>query len=349
MYLLFLGFILLTIAACGKESDDSNASDTAKAEGEEEGSYIEASINNAYYTIEKHVEETDDPDKNLLIIELLIRNTYDEEVRIANSQDVRLLDGDEEIEPILGVHHDLASEREIEIGVDKEKEHVVAFPVEDNKTYEISFYPKVELDAENPVLIPLDTGKYTDSLKEVHEPARALTAYVEEVYFDIENPEFDELVGENKDKLQHEAEETFYKALDRSSIHGFPKENVPEVYALFKTLLAEEGNIEPTIQENQAGEAVIDFSYKTLSLEKMRELISAYESEYHDKHSGFDPVEANKYAVSKIEGIIKQLETISGSYKIQMIEKDGKWILDPADYKSSGLVDIFVEGTEYDI
>lgn len=337
--------LLFLLFACGEEEEIETKTIEAKPENEEE--FIEASVTDAFYVAVSDVEETEEEDKELLIVELDITNTYGEDIRLANSQDVQLLDGDEEIDPITYVHNEFDIEREIEIGVDETQEHMVAFPVENNKTYDIAFYPQVTIDAEEPVMVSLDTGVYAESFEELQNPAKMITAYVEEGYLDKENPDFDALVRENKDKIQSDAQKEFYEQLDRSSIHGFPEEDAEEMYEMFRSKLAEEASIDAVVRENIHGEAIVDFTYETLSLDKLRELMEEYESEYHDKNDGFDPEEANKYARSNIDSIIDALETVSGEWKIELVEKDGKWELDSSDFKSDALIDIFVNGNEY--
>ncbi len=338
--------LLFLLIACGEEEEIETETIEAKAENEED--FVEVSVKDAFYVALSNIEEIEeDEDKELLIVELDIKNTYSEDIRLANSQDVQLLDGDEEIDPITYVHSEFDIEREIDIDVDETSEHMVAFPVENNKTYDIALYPQVTIDAEEPVMVSLDTSAYADSYEELQNPAKMITAYVEEGYLDKENPDFDALVRENKDKIQSDAEKEFYKQLDRSSIHGFPEEDSEEIYEMFRSKLAEEASIDAVVRENIHGEAIVDFTYETLSLDKLHDLMEEYESEYHDENDGFDPKEANKYARSKIDSIIDALETVSGEWKIELVEKDGKWELDSSDFKSDALIDIFVNGNEY--
>lgn len=342
MFVSILGFFILFLTACGSEKESI---DSTNAE-EVDNTFIEASVEDGYYIIDSHDDEiASDENRELLVIEMDVKNVSEEEINFMHSQHIKLIDGDDEIDANTNVLFDLDEERETDIKADETKKMIVVFPVEIEKEYEIAFSQSVE-DFE-PTTIPLDTSNYADSLKALSDPAKALVAYIEEIYLGIDNADYKKLVEANKEKLQHEAEEAFYKKLDSSSIHGFPKEDSEEIYTMFRKKLAQEANVDVEVKGNMNGKATVDFTYDTLSLDNLRTLMSEFETEYHDNHEGYETEKANEYARSKIDSIIDRMETVSGEWYVQLIEKDGKWELDPSDFKSDGILSIFVEGYEY--
>lgn len=347
MFIIMIGLFLALITACGSDKVSSKSTDSAGKEEGKKGAYLEASVKDGYYIKSEFDDETFSSDSSeMLVVEMDVTNNTEDKLTIMNSQHIKLIDGEDEIDANTILTYDLDLERDNDINPGETKELVVIFPVEVNKEYDIAFTQSAE-EVDDPVTVPLDTKKYAESLEVLNDPAEALVAYVEEVYLDMDNEDFDKLVEANKDKLQHEAEEAFYGALNSTSIHGFPKEDSEEIYNMFRDKLAQKASIEASVRQNMNGEAIVDFTYDTLSLDNLRTLMSDYESEYHDSNEGFEPEKANEYARSKIDTIINSLEVVSSEWHIDLVEKDDKWNFDSESFKRDVVLSIFVEGREY--
>src|SRR5699024_10929413 len=70
------------------------------------------------------------------------------------------------------------------------------------------------------VNVPLDTSEYNDSLETLQDTGKALEAYVETIYFDQDNADYDEFVSADKSGIQEDEIDQFTEKLERSLIYA---------------------------------------------------------------------------------------------------------------------------------
>lgn len=337
VFLILICFAII-VAGCSKKEEAESAG-KSKA--------IEASIEDASYFIAEMDEgSASDEDTGLLAVEMKVKNLTDSGLDVFPSRSFKLYDGDQEIDANSDATYELGSETG-SIGAKKSKNLKVAFTVEKDKKYDLAIRTMSAKGEEEEVKLKLDTSEYNQSFEKLEDPAKALTAYIETIYLDKENADYEKLVTADKAVLQDDAKKLFKEGLDRVFYDGVPDKEIDKFYSGFQSALSEKAELNTETVSNIGDKAVVNLEYTALPLNDMSDMVRDYQEEYRDKN-GYDNDKANAYAMSKFDAMINKLEPKSGSdYKIKMIQKDGKWTIDSSDYNSESLVETFAKGSIY--
>src|SRR5699024_5594036 len=143
-------------------------------------------------------------------------NVSDSSIDLFPDNNMQLYDGDLQID--LSSEESMLLDRDTtsSIGADKQKSIPVVFDVDKDTEYELNIDPRLTDtdagDADNN--IPKDTSKYNDSLEELKNPGKALEAYVETIFFDKDNNDYEELVSADKSDIQDDALKAFKERLE---------------------------------------------------------------------------------------------------------------------------------------
>ncbi|MBM7647806.1 hypothetical protein JOC78_000746 [Bacillus ectoiniformans] len=334
------------LAGCGGD-EETSASGTAKSK------VMEATIQDASYILANQnngVSEGEEP--GLLAVNFKIKNTSDSSITLSGRNDVKLYDGENQLSPNTEAAYSVdipPAASGGEIGAGKVKEMTVFFDVEKGKEYEVALKPFVNGEPESEeVTMKLNTQKYEDSLKTLNDPAKALAGYVDTIYLGKENTDYEKLVTADKAALQEEARNKFKENLTRGMDKQLTDEEVNKYYETFKNTLAQKAKIEPVVLSNANGKAEVSLQYSAVSMSKFYDQMYNYQKEYY-QNAGYDREKAEEYALSKFDAIVNSLEVKQGAsdIKIKMLEKDGRWTVDPSHHSSKYLVDAFGAGSIY--
>ncbi len=350
---IFLFCCLLTIAlmACsGSKDKEADADSSGKSKT------IEASIDNASYILsgkDDGVSEDDDQDGGLLMVDLKVKNVSDQPISVFPHADIQLYDGDTQTDPSKDTNPsiDLKSESMGEIGPDKQKNVTVLFDVDKDTKYEINIAPKssdFEKDTED-VQVPLDTSKYNDSLKALQDPAKALKAYIETIYFDKDNSDYEKYVSADKDGVQDDAKKEFNKSIESILSRDVSDSKMDKYYNSFKQASAEKDELEVEVKANANDKANVELEYSALAIDDISKKVKEYKIKYRENNDDFDIEKEQEYALSKFDSILDKLDAKSASreLEIQMVKKDGKWMIDDSRDASERLMRAFAKGSVY--
>lgn len=345
VFVILVCFAII-VAGCSKGEKESAAAEKDTAE-KEKSKQVEASIANASYIKLDNDEGTSDGDTGLLAIELKIKNRTDSGLNISPTQNFKLYDGDEELDANSDATYSLDTQSG-KIGSKKAKTIKVVFTVEKDKKYELAVRTMSDKGEEDEAKLKLDTSKYNDSLEALDDPAKALTAYIETIYFDKDNADYEKLVSADKADLQDEAKKAFKEHINRIYYDGVPEKYIDKFYNNFRSTLAEKGELHTeTILNDGSGKGAVSLEYTGLPLNDMQQLVSDYRHEYNTK-KGYNQKKANEYTLSKYDTMLNKLEPKAGKeIKVKMVQKDGKWTIDASDYGAEDLPRIFAEGKVY--
>ena len=351
--LLCFGLLLVVLAACGSsKDDDANASST-------KGDSLEVSIEDASYILSgkdggESIDE--EADGGLLQIELLIKNTSDSSIDVFPEMHMQLYDEDDnQIDPNQDYHHALdlgSSSTNSSIGSGKQKTVSVLFNVEKDKEYEINIAPMpsdYETELED-IIVPLDTSEYSDTLDTLLDPGIALEAYIETIYFDKKNKNFEELVSADRKELQNEAKDKFGERLEMDLYSlDLSDKDVKKYYEGFKRANGDKAEIETEVIGNANGKAIVTLNYSAIPFDNISKGLKKYKDEQNEKNDlSYDPEEEAKYALSKFDKILKDASTKSGNQEIEvrMKQEDGTWAIDDSDFDSTESIRrVFAEGS----
>ncbi|MEW9677765.1 DUF5105 domain-containing protein [Lentibacillus sp. L22] len=347
--LLFCCLLIVALTACGKSKDKK-----AEAEASTSSETIEASIEDASYILsgkDDGVSGDDDQDGGLLKIDLKLKNISDSSINVFPNNDIQLYDGDNQLDPVDDTNPrvDLKGDTMNEIGVDKQKQMTVLFDVDKDKKYEINISPKssdYSKETED-VQVPLDTSNYNDSLKSLQDPGKALKAYIETIYFDKENNDYEKYVSADKDGIQDDAKNQFKDNMETILSKDVSDSKMEEYYDSFKQASAEKDKVETKVIANANDKAYVKVEYSVLSMDDIDKEITEYKSKYREKHDDFDVKKEEKYALSKFDSILDDLEAKSATQEleIEMVKKDDKWVIDDSEDANDRLMRVFAKGS----
>lgn len=326
---------------------------SACSDSDEKEQVIEASIDQASYVLSgKNDSNHDQEGSELMQVDLQVKNISDSAVQIVPSTDVQLYDGDSQREPNDVVHDrvGLKSTNGVDLAADKQTDMTVLFDVKKDEAYEInisSLSTDENIETAD-VQVDLDTSDYAESYEELEDPGKALKAYIEQLYFDKDNSDYKALVSADKDKIQESARNQFEKGMDVSIVEeGVSEHKMDQLYESFKETSADKAKIEPEVEAKTNNQALVDIDYDAIDLGDISDEIDAYKEKYNDKHDNYDAKKEEKYALSKFEDILDDLETKSsvGDFEIKMKKKDGKWQIDEAEAATDRLNRAFAKGS----
>jgi arabinogalactan oligomer / maltooligosaccharide transport system substrate-binding protein len=346
VFSLFL-VIMLALAACSsKGAEGEKGAKAAKGD-------VEVEVKSASFVLLGDQGESIDPEneRNPLAVTLKVKNTSDSALNVSTHSNIKVYDGDDQltVEPAFNSSLGFEASTSDEIGAGKAKDVTFIFNAEKEKEYEISVTPTnfASIEDKEEVLITIDTAEYAESFDNLNNPAKALAAYIETIYMDKENVDYEKLVAADKQALQEEALTAFKEVLESKFYSiDISKEDAAKQYAIYKTALAQKAEVNTATVVHANGMAEVKLDYVSLPLTSMYDKISDYQDEYHENAEKYDNEKSDEYAFSKLDIIFNSLETKNGSrdYTIKMIEKDGKWTIDSDHYGSNEILNIFVEG-----
>lgn len=339
IFLLF--FILIAmLAACSSDESASGGS----------GSDMDVQIEDASYILAGDSGVSLNEDSGLLSVTLAITNKSDQSIHVSPYDGIVLYDEGEQKSPetdIFDAKVDLGATDFGDIGPEKMKKVNVLFYVENGKEYEIGIKPMMNDPGAEPeeVTVPLNTADYAESFEALYDPEKALIAFVETIYFDQENPDYERLVSADKEALQEDAKELFEDQLNTIFLEGVPEEELDKFYETYKSLLRDKAEITAEIIANANDKAVIRFDYQTLPLDVYDEA-RKYTQEYRENTGEWDSEAAEEYALSKFDHVLESIDPKSNRNELQviMIQEDGKWKVDMSDYNGERLAEAFAAG-----
>ncbi|WP_071393030.1 DUF5105 domain-containing protein [Bacillus tuaregi] len=347
VFTLFIA-LMMALAAC---------SSTSEKTGGGSSNIMDVSIKDASYILagkDDGVSEDKETKKGLLAVQLKIKNKSDSEISISSYDDIRMYDGEKQLSPETDVYFsdlDIDYYQNGDIGADKVKDFTVIVNVEKDKKYELGIKPFVKgsEDEAKEIKIELDTKKYAASFDKLNDPGKALTAYIETIYMDKENADYEKYVTADKAALQEEAKKAFKEAIQDGFIDvTVSDEEIDKQYINYKTALAEKAKINAVTVGNAEGKAAVLVEYSTVPLVDLYDYVNEYDEEYYQNTGDYEG--GQEYALSKLDTIISSIEAKESREKLEilMVEKDGKWTVDLSDdYGKEQLIDTFAAGEEY--
>lgn len=320
-------------------------------------SKIEVTLDRASFVLlgDHGVLESSDGEKNPLAVTLKVKNVSNGPVNVSSFSDIKVYDGEEQlpVETSYDTSLGFVASQNDEIGAGKSKEVTFLFTAEKDKEYEISVTPFVMTSdkPEKEVIVKINTAEYGESFEQLNNPALALEAYIETIYMDKENEDFETLVEADDRELKDKALTVFKDELSSAFYDiDIPNVEAKKQYENYKKLLAKRAKITTTTSANANGKAVVKLEYSTIPLNNLYDPVQKYREEYLKNTGDYDGEKRDKYALTKLESIINSLQPKESDYplEIEMVQdEDGKWSINDSHYNSAELVRIFAEGSVY--
>lgn len=346
--MLFISAILVALAGCG------NSKETAVS-ASNKNKLIEASIADASFVLLGKDSGTDQnsSSKGILAVDLKVKNVSNDSINLLPMDDIKLYDGNEEV----NVDHNLdSSDLGLDtslggsIGAGNTKTITVIYNIEKDKKYEIGLKPFItgKGDDSEELKLALDPKKYIKSFETLQDPAKALKAYIEAIYLNKDNPDYEKYVIADKEAVQKDAQKAFKDTM-KGVVDTISDTDAAKYYQSYQSVTAEKSKIVTTTMGNAKGKAVVKLDYTIVPLENLYDKVDGYKQEYNDNSGDYNSAKAEKYALSKFASIVNSIdaEECKDPVEIKMVQKDGKWELDSSDYYSNDLSKIFAGGRVY--
>ena len=187
----------------------------------------------------------------------------------------------------------------------------VVFEVEKDKEYEIGLKP-ISDDYEEEIkelTLKLATVDYAESFDTLQDSAKAATAYIDTIYLDKENSDYEKFVTADKAADQDEAKNLFKDKVKNIFEEDLQDEEVVKLYSGYKEILAQKATIEAKTIASGNGKAVVSIEYTSVPLSDLYDKAYKYEREFREKTGSYDSEETDEYVLSKFDTILNSLET----------------------------------------
>ncbi|MED4534674.1 DUF5105 domain-containing protein [Metabacillus fastidiosus] len=340
-FLLVILAVFLILSACSDKTEKTGG--TAKSK------QIEAKIESAQYIKSSRIEEED---QDAIAVKINVKNLLDSEIRLSSYDGVKLYDGDQQMSTESDLYDSkvgLDIDTSGGIGAGKSKTILAIFEVEKDKKYEIGLNPSIIGEEVKEVMLELDTAKYAESYETLDDPAKAFAAYVDQIYYDKENSDYEELVTADKPALQEAAKKTFRDTIKDFISGEISDEQIEKMYLSYRNMLAEKAKVDVRTIGYANDKAVVSVNITTIPLRDAYSVISDYGREFSEDTGSYDRQEKTEYIISKFDEILSSMELKTSENKIEIpiTKKDGKWIIKSVDKYGEKLDNIFIKGAVY--
>ncbi|XQY93647.1 DUF5105 domain-containing protein [Metabacillus sp. HB246100] len=336
--LFILAFSLLwVISAC-------SASEAAKEEVDKKQSafseMVEINLQNIEYRLPSEYDNVS-AEELILKVDLIISNNYEDSIDI-DSSDFSLYQGDTKV--VEGNPAEYNEElRYTQLGEGKKIEGSLYYVVEKGKPYELVYDPILTLEEQDPITIDIDGSdeKLLQTAEKLQNPAKAMAAYVDVLLYDVDNPNFESVTGENIEQILADFDDGFIQGFAMaSSVEEIDKEAVLTFLTSMKATLKEK--VKSTIITTSMGDgtAIVEVSAKPIKLPSVQPIIDGEIKEYITANPDLTEKELQEFIFRVLADEISNAKqsTEDVVVEIQMVQKgEDQWQLDVNDYRTEEL------------
>lgn len=327
--LIIMIVAVLTLAACNNATKKNSGNATTKSKVAEltikDGRYVEP------------IGGDNEDGQEYLALDLKVKNTSKNKMFIFDESFYLLEEGeDDKIKPLqldyenkikgFSLAGDLSSEKSVS--------GTVVFAVEEGKKYNLAFNSSGYDDDGNShddVEMPLDLKKYEKTKKELDEPVKALQAYIDVVFLQKENDDYEKLVA-NDSKTEIEMVTKEYNNMMKDTFYSYrlTDDDLAKAFESYAGNQSEAIEVTLTSVGNIGDMAKVKVDFKGISAQAANDLISKLKDEYYNKNDDYNSEKEEQYAVSKLEEVYSTADVGEPRNDIFVImsKKDGKWSID---------------------
>jgi hypothetical protein len=325
---------VLLVTACGAKNDDKKATkDDTKTSKAAQTKGLSVSVENGYYALSSKKGSSDEV--QYIALEIKVKNTSDSKMYLSEENFALYEKGDDhKIKPErtyeFAPSYDDRDTLFTELSSDKSTTGTLIFEVKKGKSYHLAV-SKTSVDLgknDKDVEIPIDLKKYEKTKSTFTEAEDALAAYIDVVFLNQSNADYDKLVATNKDEAMAEAKKLFVKAFKDSYMDFRPSdEQANTAFNQFREVQAKRSSYKVTTVGFYQGQAVVNVKMEALSQSNIYKLSSDYQMAYLDATEDFDYKKAEEDAFNKYKEILEKsdLSESNDDVNISITKKDDKW------------------------
>lgn len=350
---LILGTVLL-LGACGNSDKGSVTKPAAEA-----GSTA-VKIKSGSYVLEEGDKAGDGT--GYLALEVSVKNISKNSIDLS-SQDFSLYDKDDDKISEKNIYSEDDSFRSFDgtsLSKGKSVDGYIVFPVEKEQKYELHFKPILQSDEKSKeITLKVDASKYHDDTENIKKLAEQ---YVSQVFLNKTTA----ADKENKLKLNNDLgkehndfNQQFSARLKKEFTEYVPSDaELGKAVESFETANQKKAKINYTIDQLFPNEATVNVLPEMITFDGIDtdSIITQFVNENEGKYDDYEKasIDAEKYLLQQLpskfdSATTSQPSDMSGEgYKINLTQKDGKWIVDSSksdsNYDYQALVSSFMGG-----
>lgn len=319
--------LVLVIAGCGGNTKSTKNDEKPVAKSK----LAEVEIEKGEYVI-PFSEDGEGGSNTYIALQVKVKNKSKEQMYVTAENFALYEKGeDEKINPITDYKSGFkTSEEGGKLSADKSLKMTILFNVKKDKKYSLNFATNsFDDDDKKDIELAVDQTQYKDSLKKIDEPKKALDAYMDVVFLNKENGNYDNLVSTDSEEAIKEFKKAFNKVTKDYIVYNY-KPTDDELSTLFNNYQESESKratIETKLIGNTGEKALIEVNFKGLSNDSIIDVIKEYKEEYNDENDTYDSEKSEQYALTKYSEILEKSELGEprNEIKVLLTKKDGKW------------------------
>lgn len=326
-----LSIVLLTgmLVGCNNKSETGN-NNVGKVKTEKVAKNMEAEVNIEKVTFINPIG-AENEDSEYVSIEVKVKNiskekmyVYDESFYLVEAND------DEKITPVRLDYENGIETLSTDLSSDKSATGVIIFEVNPNTKYQLVFSSKNSNDIE----MKLDLSKYQSSKEQLDKPTEALQAYIDVVFLQTDNPDYEKLVG-NDSKTDIEMIKKEYTKQLKDMTYRY-RATDEEIDKSFKSFIDKQSKVvELDLKQvgNVGSRARVEVNFKGISNTSVSDKARDAGDTYTEEHDDYDSEKEEQFVISKLPEIYSKADIGEPRRDIlvDLKKKDDKWII---DYKS---------------
>lgn len=321
---MILGLVLVGCSNEKSKEESKGASEKDVATVEiKEASYVKIGKASKNQTIELDVKVKNNSDSEFVIMEdsfYLVEKDDDEKISAKN---------------LLGVDFGSVGLYDIaingQLAPDKSLSGKVFFDVDKDKEYTLNFvsngYDEETGKSLKEIEMPLNLKDMADSEKKIEEPLQAFQAYVDVIFLNKENENYDKLVVNDKASEKDKLKKEFSKRMKSGLFSGNTSdEQMAKAFEQYATEQVTKFEAKSTLEQRISDKAQISVSVSGMNSDALFDSILKAHTEYYEKSGDFDAEKENNYVLSNFDKILKPIATNHVSdVKVVLIKEGDKW------------------------
>ncbi|PAD67603.1 hypothetical protein CHH83_18205 [Bacillus sp. 7586-K] len=343
-FMMILSLILLTtFAAACSSSSTSKEESGGEDKKEEKAKVADISIDNVEYTLPSEYDNASD-DQLALKIDISVTNNGEDPLDVDNNNFV-LYQGDT-----------MAGESEPEdynsvlkyatLSKGKKLEGSLYFLVDKGEDYQLVYSSTEQYEKEQEVIefdIDGKDEKLLETAEDLQNPAKALSAYIDVLFYNGESPEFETLVGEDKDALVREFDDAIIEGFMSTayiSEDQIDKQSLFNLVKSMKAALKEKVKAQTVTKTISEDTAIVELTASPLDVPSMQPSLQKKAEDYVSKNQQATEMELQKFVFDEMAKEFATMKPSTSEVTVELqLKKSGKdkWVLDASDYRSQDI------------
>ncbi|MGQ4668979.1 DUF5105 domain-containing protein [Metabacillus halosaccharovorans] len=345
---LVLSMLVVIMLAAACSSSTTSKEEKEKETGKNENASVEIKVDNAEYTLPSEYDNVTE-DQLVLKIDVEMTNKRKETIDI-EPPSFALYQGDTKATE--GEPEDYKQKLEYtRLTEGKKIKGSLFYIVDKGEQYQLVYTPLAYGDKEeDPIEIEIDGAdeKLIKTADKLQDPAKALSAYLDILFYNVDNPRFEKLTGEKKDALLEEFDAAIIEGFSSATYMSEDQLDQKVVVSLvnsMKSAFKEKVGATTITKTSNGKEAIVELKGKPLDVPSLQPILEQEMEKFITSNPNATEAEALNFVFEKMGNEFKNVTTAEEVIvEIQMVKHgEDQWKIDPDDYRSEDIATPFVK------